>query len=154
MKNWDNQNNKFAKAACIALILVFLLGLFGGCAINNTNGSSDLDDKACFEQINEVCDSISTLKRSKEFQNNSIAAQTDLVLKELKTLAKAKKIKADSIICDEKEHIITFEYGSGILGCDIVGGFKEGCEILEVLPDCFNMIRNIHTAVKDRKQMQ
>ncbi len=128
MKNWDNQNNKFAKAACIALILVFLLGLFGGCAINNTNGSSDLDDKACFEQINEVCDSISTLKRSKEFQNNSIAAQTDLVLKELKTLAKAKKIKADSIICDEKEHIITFEYGSGILGCDIVGGFKEGCD--------------------------
>ena len=130
MKNWNNRHNVFAKLVTIISIMAFLLGFIGGCSAKDTNGSSSGQDgdNVSFEQIDEVCNSITELKNSKEFQNKDIELQTDLVLQEVKNLAKTGKIKSDSIICDKEDHIITFEYANGILGCDIVGGFKEGLD--------------------------
>lgn len=128
MKNSNDRNNRFAKIASAILLLAFILGFISGCAKDNSNGSPAQDDDTRYEQITEVCNTIDKLKNSEDYKNKDIEAQTGLVLKEVSTLAKNGKIKSDSIICDEKDHIITFEYSSGVLGCDIVGGFKEDCD--------------------------
>lgn len=119
---------KFSLIKIVSLLLIASLFFsLSGCSLKKTEESSANkgDIKKYHEEISEVCQSISNLKKSEDYVNKDVDAKTDMVLKEIKRLAKDKKIKSDSIYCDEKNHVITFEYSDGTLGCDIVGGFDK-----------------------------
>ena len=119
---------KFSLIKIVSLLLIASLFFsLSGCSLKKTEESSanEGDIKKYHEEISEVCQSISNLKKSEDYVNKDVDAKTDMVLKEIKKLAKDKKIKSDSIYCDEKNHVITFEYSDGTLGCDIVGGFDK-----------------------------
>ena len=122
--------NHFHRLTVISLVCALALTMLAGCA-NNADGS---DDEAEFEKITEVIDSIQELKASDEFLDADIDTQTELVMQELEKHEKEGRIKADTILCDEEEHVITFEYSDGTLGCDLVGGFEEGLDYYTLNP--------------------
>lgn len=114
------------RLVCLLLLITISLS-FSGCFLKRTEESSSgyVDNKKNYEEISEVCQSITVLKNSDDFKNHDIDTKTDMVLEEIEKQAKEKRIMSDSIYCDEKNHYITFEFSSGALGCDIVGGFDE-----------------------------
>ena len=125
-----NYMNHFHRLTVISLVCALALTMLAGCS-NNADGS---DDEAEFEKITEVIDSIQELKASDEFLDADIDTQTELVMQELEKHEKEGRIKADTILCDEEEHVITFEYSDGTLGCDLVGGFEEGLDYYTLNP--------------------
>lgn len=119
---------RFLRLLAFTLASVLVLASLAGCFNKDTNDSSQIDDEeweAQFEDISKANESIQDLKESDEFLDEDIEEQTELVLKEIQKQAEQGRIKEDTIICDEEEHIITFEYSNGTLGLDIVGGFDE-----------------------------
>ncbi|MBE7069091.1 MAG: hypothetical protein E7386_01115, partial [Ruminococcaceae bacterium] len=112
------RNKRISLFLSITLVCTLTLMNLTGCFIKDKLNPTSEDDEADFEQIAEVNDSISEVKNSKEYLSGDKKAQTELLLKEIQKQAKSGKIKSDSIICDEENHIISFRYSNGVLGFD------------------------------------
>jgi len=111
-----------------------------GCVNNGDNNYSDPDEQVNRdEQIIEVNKQLSDIKNSSDYISKDIDTRTGMMMDAISKQADSGNIKPDSIVCDNENHVITFEYNSGTLGCDIVGGFDEELEEASISP---GLVRN------------
>ena len=127
---------KLSSKLLLLLVNVMFIVVLTGCMNNQKNNNSGSTGQASQDdQIIEVNKQLNEIKNSNEYLSKDIDTQTDMMMDAISKQADAGNIKSGSIICDKEKHIITFEYNSGAMGCDIVGGFDDETDSAAVSAD-------------------
>lgn len=121
------------KRVLIALVLVLLVVALAGGAIyvcffrsdNRTGGSSGSLTEKDFQRIEEADEKLNNIRNGKKYAKMDPDEQMEVMLDAINELADKKLIKADTILCDEDELYITFEYACGVLGAATFGRNDE-----------------------------
>lgn len=114
------------KLVLLIVSIVLLIALITGAVIaviRISKGVQNTDE--ALNQIDAVTARFEELKSGDDYEKLDTDEKTEKVMNLLKDLSKDGYIDSDSIYLDEEEHIITYEYSSGILGCELVDGFDE-----------------------------
>ena len=86
------------------------------------------DTETVLNQIDVVTERFEELKNSDDYDDLDTDEKTKKVMGLLDDLSKEGYINSDTIYLDEEEHIVTYEYSSGVIGCELIEGFDENLD--------------------------
>ncbi len=115
----------------VSVLVVLVVAIGAGIVLTfwlraGKGAADELTDED-LEQIDYVNDALEDMRTDRDFVDMDPDEKTETMLEVIEDLADEGMINEESIICDEDEHYITFEYTCGIFG----GEFME-----EEDPDC------------------
>lgn len=93
--------------------------------VSCTKKDKEPDAEEIQKEIDTVAEKLDELKSSDEYESLDPDEKTEKVVRELDGLTKKGLVKADTIFCDEENHIITYQYASGVLACEAIDEFDD-----------------------------